>query len=130
MRKTLSLFFLMAIFRSTLQCAIAQGLHEINAILQLYPNPTNDILQVVLDDNDGLNDVWFPQMLSVGKCHVSIFNRWGERIWHTESINDAWLGAYDQGDYFCPDSVYNYLIEVEDMRGQPYSYKGHVLLMR
>ena len=39
---------------------------------------------------------------------MKIYNRWGERLWQTENINNGWDGRYKGG--LCEDGVYLYVI--------------------
>jgi gliding motility-associated-like protein len=104
---------------------------------------TDEISQVVFVDgfafhapnaftpnSDGVNDVWMPIVKGASTISVGIFNRWGEKIFETKSIDQAWTGNVNGGDHFAQDGIYQYLIVVEDLQGLPHHYEGHISLIR
>jgi gliding motility-associated-like protein len=62
---------------------------------------------------DGHNDFWFIDGISDdSKNRVTIFNRWGERVWEVfnyDNHNNKWDGQNYKGEYL-PDGTYYYLI--------------------
>ncbi|MCX6271998.1 MAG: gliding motility-associated C-terminal domain-containing protein [Bacteroidetes bacterium] len=70
-------------------------------------------------NNDGVNDYFY--VVNTGDIisfNMTIYNRWGEAIFHTLDVNARWDGTY-QGNR-CPAGVYHYVIE--------YLGQGNVLL--
>jgi gliding motility-associated-like protein len=68
-----------------------------------------------------------------GVYNMSIFNRWGELIFHSENnvVNDSeggWDGRYK--DKFLQPGVYVYMIEVTLSNGDPLILSGDVTLLR
>lgn len=59
---------------------------------------------------------------------MTVFNRWGEIVFHSTDINSGWDGLY-KGDVAKQDS-YAYLIKAKDNRGREKVYKGTVTLLR
>lgn len=59
-------------------------------------------------NGDGIND----EYRIYGRCirlnSLKIFNRWGEKVWETEDINDTWDGTYRGAKQ--PPEVYVYLL--------------------
>ena len=43
---------------------------------------------------------------------VSIFNRWGQLVYHTNTINIEWNGNDENSGEDCPEGVYFYIAEV------------------
>jgi gliding motility-associated-like protein len=64
-------------------------------------------------NGDGHNDFWFIDGISDdSKNRVTIFNRWGERVWEVfnyDNHNNKWDGQNYKGEYL-PDGTYYYLI--------------------
>jgi gliding motility-associated-like protein len=58
-----------------------------------------------------------------------IYNRWGELLFQTNSIQPGWKGFSDNG-YSYPDGVYDYRINATGMDGQVYERSGSVTLLR
>lgn len=59
---------------------------------------------------------------------MSIFNRWGEEIFHTNSIQKPWDGLFKGKD--APDEVYVWVVKIVDLKGNEHVLRGHVTLMR
>jgi gliding motility-associated-like protein len=81
---------------------------------------------------DGINDVWKPILRGrFNKYSISIYNRWGERVFFSNDPEVAWVGDVQNGDYyFAPDGMYHYVIVIEDEKAIPTEYRGHIHLMR
>ena len=80
-------------------------------------------------DNDGVNDVFFPVGEDVDLKTLEIFNRWGELVYQSESLDSKWNGTTSDGFYFCPDGVYTYHV-VYKCLATTYEKFGHVNLFR
>jgi gliding motility-associated-like protein len=81
---------------------------------------------------DGLNDYFLPrELLSSGlkTFKMNIYNRWGENIFSTTSIDGrGWDGMYNGEQQ--PMGVYVYVIEVEYANAIRKNYTGNVTLIR
>ncbi len=68
---------------------------------------------VFTPNNDGKNDLFLPMENSwngITKHHISIFNRWGEQVWESESFEDGWDGK--QNGITVADGTYFWVLEV------------------
>ncbi|MEN9638442.1 MAG: hypothetical protein RLZZ262_310 [Bacteroidota bacterium] len=81
-------------------------------------------------DNDGINDVIFAQGTHLVWFEWKIFNRWGEKIFETDNLDEPWVGSHLQGSYYCPDGVYVYTAKAIDLRGNYFDYQGTITLIR
>ena len=80
-------------------------------------------------NHDMLNDGFGPQgVVNAQTYNYQIFNRWGELLFETNSVQDTWDGKY-QGEN-CPQDVYAYSIQLTDMFGRFKSYRGSFTLIR
>lgn len=83
-------------------------------------------------DGDGLNDFFLPrEILSSGlkTFTMDIFNRWGEKVFTTNSINGrGWDGKYNGVPQ--PLGVYVYVINVEFSNNIRKNYQGNITLIR
>ena len=71
-------------------------------------------------DNDGLNDYFDLSTLNVK--HLSIFNRYGLKVYSLANYTNQWYGTTDDGKEL-PDGTYYYVIErdnVESVTGWIY----------
>lgn len=83
-------------------------------------------------DGNGLNDYFLPRELlgsGLKKFKMSVYNRWGELIFNTTSIEGrGWDGKYNGKPQ--PMGVYAYIIEVEFINNQRKTFSGNVTLIR
>ena len=83
-------------------------------------------------DNDGINDGFGPQGINITNLDFYVFNRWGEQIFHSTSMDDKWDGKVNGN--IVPVDVYiwkiSYLTE-EDYGGlKPRQKVGTVTVLR
>lgn len=84
-------------------------------------------------DQDGLNEVFRPVYLGYldNSYHLQVFDRWGVLIFETQDPEEGWTGAVNRGNFFAPDGVYLWQIELRDASLPEYvRYQGHVTLLR
>ena len=93
----------------TLYISYAYNLHIPNAF-----TPTND----------GLNDGFKPIGLGVKSYEMTIYNRWGEKIFISNKDQSSWDGKDAIPGY------YLYHIKAKDFRGNIHYYKGSVYLIK
>ncbi len=55
-----------------------------------------------------LNDLFLPKGIFVLSFQMDIYNRWGEKIFHTTDLNQGWNGKFK--DKKCPEDIYIYMI--------------------
>lgn len=81
-------------------------------------------------DGNGFNNEFKPvfQNVKPDNYQFLIFNRWGELIFETNSLDASWDGSY-QGDQVI-DDVYVWVIRVTDNRDIAHEYTGHVTLLK
>ena len=80
-------------------------------------------------NGDGVNDL-FRVLGNVGRLQgvsFSVFNRWGERIFHTEDKYKGWDGKQDGSDAML--GTYVYMLQYS-LDGKPYLQKGNFHLIR
>lgn len=45
-------------------------------------------------NGDGINDVFLLKAIGIGTVEISIYNRWGEKVFETNNIKKGWDGTY------------------------------------
>lgn len=68
---------------------------------------------VFTPNNDGDNDLFLPMdntWNGISNHHISIFNRWGEKVWESENFEDGWDGKKDGS--IVADGTYFWVLEV------------------
>src|SRR6185369_998393 len=95
------------------------------------PNGTNDgflLPSAFTPNGDGKNDCFgLKTWGQVSNLNFSIYNRWGEMVFHTEDPSKCWDGSYKGVQQ--PIAVYVYQITAETNCGKVYR-KGIVTLLR
>jgi gliding motility-associated-like protein len=81
-------------------------------------------------DNDGLNEEWFPVFTNARSVKTIIANRWGDVVFESESLEPKWIGNMLGGEYYVPDGVYVYRIEVHFNDVSAEVFQGHITLLR
>jgi gliding motility-associated-like protein len=98
-----------------------------------YKFPVNDIFRIQIPNvftpgnGDAVNPVFQPVGTYIQTYTMSIYNRWGERVFLTES-SEAWDGRF-HGKIVQQD-IYLYTISVTDRDGTKSYYKGTVQVLR
>jgi len=80
-------------------------------------------------NNDGLNDAFtaFAQG-EVSNFALFIYNRWGNKVFESYQINNAWNGMYNNTP--CPLGTYAYYGFLTFANGQTHKFQGNVTLLR
>jgi gliding motility-associated-like protein len=82
-------------------------------------------------NDDGINDFFFNAGydLDVLTFEMSIFNRWGQTVYQTDSWLKFWDGKTDDGA-LAPEGVYSYAIKVKTRGGKEHVFHGVTTLVR
>jgi gliding motility-associated-like protein len=100
-------------------------------IIHIYDDLIIFIPNMFTPNGDGLNDTWKPEMLDYSKkgYQLSIFDRWGQRIFHTTDTEEAWDGTIN-GKVTAPNTIYSYQVIVQNVMYKEYKFTGHITLVR
>ena len=79
-------------------------------------------------NNDGHNDTYHPLGLCILSVHYSIFNRWGEKVFESFSMQNTWDGMYN--GVKAPSDVYVWYLEAVDYYKRETHTQGNVTLLR
>ncbi len=69
------------------------------------------IPNVFTANSDHLNDVWNFAISDNCEFILTVWNRWGENIFETNSNQKLWTGNVNDGDYYASDGVYYYTLK-------------------
>jgi gliding motility-associated-like protein len=77
-------------------------------------------------NGDGLNDTWFiPALRAYSEFTVSVYNRYGQLIFHTKNMVKPWDGTFNGRPQ--PPSAYVYIV---DIKAGERILKGTLVLVR
>lgn len=81
-------------------------------------------------NNDGRNDYFrgYGEGVDWNTYEMSIYDRWGEEIFHTNDIENPWNGWYENEQV--PNDVYVWAIRIYDLKGELHVFRGRVTVMR
>jgi gliding motility-associated-like protein len=82
-------------------------------------------------NQDGINEVFAPQFSYPPLQYaLSIFNRYGERIFYTTDYSQPWLGNHLGSEYFVPEGLYLWKYEAFGYDNEVKQEQGYVILTR
>ncbi|MCB0523229.1 MAG: gliding motility-associated C-terminal domain-containing protein [Saprospiraceae bacterium] len=79
-------------------------------------------------NGDGQNDELKLESNIASEVYWVIYNRWGEKLFEANSLEDSWDGTYKGQDQ--PAETYGYFLHVKCEDGNETSKKGNVTLLR
>ena len=100
------------------------------ATVHLYGSVILYIPTAFTPNNDGLNDAFEFTGRQIKSFELVIYNRWGDVVHSTTSIDDSWMGNINGGDYFAPDGVYQWVMKVQGYDVDAEELRGVVRLLR
>jgi gliding motility-associated-like protein len=79
-------------------------------------------------NNNGRNEVFLPYTGGLKTYMMSIYDRWGEKIFETNSTTEGWDGTV--GGKTAMEGVYVYRLQYSDFKNKEYSNVGTLHLIR
>jgi gliding motility-associated-like protein len=74
----------------------------------------NDIMSLFTPNNDGVNDYWYiPDLLKYGKLQVTVYNRYGQAVYKSDSYQNDWDGTWNGNPL--PSATYYYIIKSSEL---------------
>jgi gliding motility-associated-like protein len=90
--------------------------------------PLADVPNAFSPNGDGINDVISVRGYGISKMTWNIFNRWGQLVFRSTSLNNAWNGRYKGA--LQPQDVYAYTLDITFTDNTVYRKKGDITLLR
>ncbi len=100
------------------------------ATVHIYGSVIVYIPTAFTPNNDGKNDAWEIVARQVESFELIVYNRWGETVYTSTSIDDPWVGDINGGNHFAPDGLYNWVIKVQGYDVDAEEIRGSVYLTR
>jgi gliding motility-associated-like protein len=79
-------------------------------------------------NNDGKNDVLYIKAYGVSKMTFRIYNRLGQKVFESSSLQNGWDGRYK--GVLQPTDAYAYTLDIEFYDGKKERLKGDITLIR
>ncbi len=104
----------------------------ITKIIDVEPKVTFFMPNAFTPNNDGQNDTFLGKGFVDGmqEFSMTIWNRWGERIYDTDDPFSGWNGTKNNVGEQSPTGVYVYHVNYIDPRGERVEISGHTTLIR
>jgi len=96
--------------------------------VSVEPSKLENIPNVFTPNGDGINDIWkFSEesLKGMQEFHITIYNRWGQKVWETENQDEAINTGWDGKNFLgitCSPGIYYYVIYAKGKDG--ITYKG------
>jgi len=81
-------------------------------------------------NDDGINDIFSGKGVFIVNYEMSIFDRWGNKIFFSDDTTKGWDGRANHGNEIAQGDVYIYSIKITDINKRKHSYRGIVKLVR
>ncbi|MCX7649276.1 MAG: PKD domain-containing protein [Flavobacteriales bacterium] len=117
-------------YKVTLVATNAYGCQDdTTALVTVLPEPLlyvpNAFSPGVLD---GINDYFSVKGMGIQEFQITIFDRWGEKIFESNDLDFAWDGTYK--GKVVPQGAYVYRIEAVDIYAKVYDLHGTITVIR
>ena len=97
-------------------------------IVPVHFDPLIYVPNAFTPDGDEFNNYFQAISHNILTFEMLIFNRWGEVVWSTSTIDDMWDGTYN--GVLVLDDVYVWQISYTDLNEHPYELRGHVTVLK
>lgn len=81
-------------------------------------------------NDDNINDYFTGKGIGIAQFEMWIFDRWGEKIFHTNDIEKGWDGRVQGKSKEGKQEVYVWKVKIKDVLDKKHEYIGHVTLLR
>ena len=81
-------------------------------------------------NEDTKNAIFNAQGEGVKQFEMRVFNRWGEEVFRTKSLEHGWDGIVQRTGADAQQGVYIYDVKATDFKDKKYNYQGKVALIR
>ena len=99
-----------------------------SALVELQLSPAVYVPDAFSPNGDSHNDFFELKGRFIKEINLSVFNRWGEPVFHSTDMKDQWNGKVNGGD--APVGTYAYTLEVTGQKGEVIKQSGTITLAR
>ncbi len=87
------------------------------------------VYNVFSPNGDGVNDEYLTTTENLKEFSLTIYNRWGQELFHTTNPAKGWNGKSPSGND-CSEGTYYYVVKATGLDEKEYNLKGHLTLIR
>ncbi len=115
-------------------CYTIRAINDYNCIatdevcVEVTTNYNIYIPNIFTPNEDGMNDVFLVYGTGLTKFEMTIFDRWGEKLFVSKDQLVGWDGSYK--GKISKNDVYPYLVQYTSLDGQKHTKSGHVTLLK
>ena len=105
---------------------------SLSAILDIRPEIRWFMPNAFTPNADSKNEGFLGKGFLEGatQFNMSIWNRWGEKVFETTDPNEAWNGRQQNRGGMSPSGGYVYIVTFTGPRGEGHEYKGYATLVQ
>jgi len=81
-------------------------------------------------NGDGRNDLFTPLGIWMKTFEMTIYDSWGNKVFHCLDLNTQWDGRMNGNGNFCEQGVYVYSATVTDFTDTEHTYAGRITLIK
>jgi len=79
-------------------------------------------------NGDGFNDAFLISGSGIRSIQLSVYNRWGEKVFHSSEPAHGWDGSFNRKP--APSGMYYYVLKTEFKNGEEKNENGSLMLIR
>jgi gliding motility-associated-like protein len=98
------------------------------ACIKIVPSFAFYVPSSFTPNGDGTNDVFMGGGTNIADFEMTIFDRWGNKIFASNSEHDGWDGKF--GGSLVQQDIYIYKIKIRDSQSMLHEYLGNITLLR
>ena len=101
-----------------------------SASVQICVNDPSSLFipDIFSPNNDGANDILFVRGEGIVQLDFSLYNRWGDKVFSTNSIDNGWDGNVRENK--SPTGIYFYQLKARVNNGDEIVRSGDITLVR
>jgi gliding motility-associated-like protein len=81
-------------------------------------------------NGDDVNDIFTVAGQDIQKFEMQVYNRWGQKIYHTYDVEAGWDGRYNSSKDELEFGTYYYVVKVLDSRNNWHKVDGYINIIR
>jgi gliding motility-associated-like protein len=98
--------------------------------MEVKPEFTFYIPNTFTPNGDQINDIFTGKGMEIVEYEMQIFDRWGNKIFETNDLDNGWDGRARGGSEIAQQDVYVYMVKLRDFEGNEHTYNGNVNLVK